>query len=351
MVQALTRKVRDVGSNPARISMDATQYINLQLEKLKEPLLLGIKPKNNSELASAIFSALMSKKFRKFAVPEKNQGIIKAAITKNIENNEPIKISWPFGGYKLWRLDENPEVDWAELFTLMYIIRWLKPICALYERGVEFTFWVDEVVIAKMNNIPQGELDAYQLSFSELLEFIKPWQPSNLSFEIFLERSQYESSEVFENGLTIEMEKLNKIRATNPQPLTDTAIRSIEMNVKLTSEQAKDPLWREKVDLMHYAYYNLQEQQSRVRPSYTKENIVAFTVFFEPNVIPIGSTKTSIVRFWVGVGALEKRGDSFIESILSLSQLQKTKYRWTSLHLNGLRGKNFSKIRITDPLH
>jgi hypothetical protein len=72
-------------------------------------------------------------------------------------------------------------------------------------------------------------------------------------------------------GLKVEMEKLAEVRAKNPQPLSDKARRSIEMNVKLNPEQTKDPEWREKVDLMHYAYYNLQEKQNRVRPSYTTE--------------------------------------------------------------------------------
>jgi hypothetical protein len=326
--------------------MNAQEYIASQLKALQEPTLPVSIPKSDKEMADAIFAILMSKKFRKYCVPENNQAIIRAAIEKNIANGEPIKISWPFGGYKLWSLEETPEVDWAELFSLMYLIRWLKPVCALYAKGVEFTFWVDEVVIAKLNNIPQADLDAYQQSFAGLLKFIEPSLPTNLKFEVFLERSQYKSYEAFEAGLAAEMEKLNKVREANPEPLSDAAIRSIEMNVKLTPEQAKDPLWREKVDLMHYAYYNLQEQQDRIRPSYITANTVAFTVFFEPNVIPIGTTKTSIAKFWVGVGALKARGDSYIETVLSPEQINAVSANWEAVSLEGLKGKNFNKIRV-----
>lgn len=83
-----------------------------------------------------------------------------------------------------------------------------------------------------------------------------------------------------------------------------------------------------------------------MRPSYTTENITAFTSFFEPNVIPIGTTKTSVVKFWVGVGALQKREDSFIETILSPSQIEKSKFVWESTTIKGLEGKNFKKIRV-----
>jgi len=297
-------------------------------------------------MTGAILKLLFSKKFRKFSIPEKNQLIIKTALEKYIQNKEPIKIVWPFGGYKLWRLEETPEVDWAELFSIMYFIRWLKPVCALYPPGVIFTFWFDEVVISQLNNIPQSELDTYQKSFSDLLVFIKPYLPSNMQYEIFLERSQYENKVTFDAGLSKEMEKLALVRAKNPQPLSDQARRAIEMNVKLTPEQAKDPLWREKNDLMHYAYYNLQEQQKGMRPSYLVQNITAFSTFFEPNVIPIGSTKTSIVRFWVGVGVLQEKEDSLIENILSITQLEKSVFIWEPLTIKGLGGQNFSKIRV-----
>jgi hypothetical protein len=326
--------------------MNAQEYIVSQLKALKEPAFSDVKPKDDKEMAEAVFTTLMSKKFRKYSVPAKNQMILRAAIEKNIANNEPVKISWPFGGYKLWRFEEAPEVDWAELFSITYFVRWLKPVCAFYPRGVEFTFWVDEVVIAKMNNIPQADLDVYRESFADLLKFIEPWLPPNLTFEVFLERSQYESREIFEAGLAVEIEKLSKVRVADPKPLADEARRSIEMNVKPSPDQDQDPMWREKVDLMHYAYYNLQEQQNRVRPSYTTANITAFTTFFEPNVIPIGTTKTSIVKFWVGVGALQKRGDSFIETILSLSQINRAHATWEPAKVEGLRGKNFTKIRI-----
>lgn len=293
-----------------------------------------------------IFDSLMSKKFRKYSVPEKNKAIIRAAIEKNVLHNEPIAISWPFGGYKLWRLEEAPESDWAELFTLIYIARWLAPTCAVYTPGVTFTFWFDEVVISMMNNIPQDDLDTYRASFERLLAFIRPLLPDTMRFETFLERSQYVSTDAFVQELAVAMEDLRRARATNPQPLSDSAQRSIEMNVRVTPEQAADPLWKEKVDLMHYAYYNLQESKHTVRPPYALANITAFTTFFEPNVIPIGTTKTSIVKFWVGIGALQKRTDGFIETILSPSQLDTTHTTWEPVHIQGLGGKNFNRIRI-----
>jgi hypothetical protein len=62
--------------------------------------------------------------------------------------------------------------------------------------------------------------------------------------------------------------------------------------------------------------------------------------------ITVGSTKKSYAKFWVGVGALEKSGDSFNEIVLTPSQLRSAKFEWETMNLEGLRGKNFSKIRV-----
>lgn len=260
------RKGLIVGSIPAHISMNAQEYISSQLNALKLPVTQHAEPKNATEMTEAIFALLMSKKFRKFSIPLENQVIIRTAIEKSVAKDEPLKISFPFGGYKLWRFEETPEPDWAELFSVMHFIKWLKPICALYPKGVIFTFWFDEVVISKLNNIPESDLIAYRTVFENLFSFLKPYTPQNMQFETFLERSRYKDRETFEAELTVQIEKLRATRALDPKPLSDSARHSIEMNVKPTTEQLSDPEWQEKVDLVHYAYYNLQESHMRVRP-------------------------------------------------------------------------------------
>jgi hypothetical protein len=229
----------------------------------------------------------------------------------------------------------------------MYIVDWLKPVSALYTPGVTFTFWVDEIVISMMNNVSQEDLDTYQKKFIGLLKFLEPKIPANIRFEVFLERSQYESQKAFENLLQSEVQALQERQALEPQPLSPSAKRSIEMNVLPTPELLQDPLWMEKVDLVHNAYYNLQEKQTRVRLPYAHENITAFSVFFEPNVIPIGTTKNSIARFWVGIGILQKQKGDYRETILSPSQIEKIPTNWETVTIAGLAGKNFSRIRVT----
>ena len=47
-----------------------------------------------------IFRKLMSKKFRKYSVNSEYQKHIRSAIELNVRNDEPIKITIIFGGYK-----------------------------------------------------------------------------------------------------------------------------------------------------------------------------------------------------------------------------------------------------------
>jgi hypothetical protein len=72
---------------------------------------------------------------------------------------------------------------------------------------------------------------------------------------------------------------------------------------------------------------------------------VAFAANIKDSV-PVGTTKTSICKFWVGVGALKKIEDNFIEYILSPGQLATKQFIWENVLINGLTSKNFSKIRI-----
>ena len=65
-----------------------------------------------------------------------------------------------------------------------------------------------------------------------------------------------------------------------------------------------------------------------------------------PGCICTGSTKKSLAKFWVGVGALEHSGDAYSELVLTPKQLGAAYFNWEEVKLEGLKGKNFSKIRV-----
>jgi hypothetical protein len=323
--------------------MTAQDYIQTKLEELKKPLGLP-RLAGNEELVDAIFRALMSKKFRKYSANDELKKQVRNAIRLNVENNEPINVTFLHGAYKLWRLEETPDADWAELFSLMFYSSWVKPICEIYEPGVWFDFFVDDYIITRLDNIPKEDVQSYIDSYQTLINFLKSYQPNNLKMTITTVGGQFASEEAFDKSLYSNLEKLTKETPGGLPVLNDAQVAMVELNTKPADEQLKDPMWREKVYHLHNAY-----MATKAEPGYHKgrpEKIMAFT---QPlplgTTISVGTTKSSIMKFWIGVGVLQQIQDGFKQIILSPSQLEKTSFDWQDVNI-GIEGKNFKAIRV-----
>ncbi|MCA9356207.1 hypothetical protein KC852_01655 [Candidatus Nomurabacteria bacterium] len=321
--------------------MTAQEYIEYKLNELKSTK----KVENflsKKELSDYICKSIMSKKFRKFSLIPEYIEHIKRVVDESIDNNLPIKFSFPFGGYKLWRLEETPEVDWAELFTLMYYSKWLKPIAEVYKPGIIFDFASDDMIVERMNNIPKEDTQKYKESFDNLVKFLERYIPENIKFT-FTPISSFYTSEEFEKDLADKIER-KKMEFGGLPVLDDKKRRMVELNVKLNTGQDKDPLWREKTELLHQSYYSVDKRRPYNR---AKDKILVFpTSVKDGKVIAVGTTKTSVVKFWVGIGALKKSDNKYIEYILSPSQIEKEKITKESILIDGLNGKNFNSIGI-----
>lgn len=318
-------------------------------KKFIEYRLTELKPSNTTEdflsadfLKDFIFQTLFSKKFRKFSMAEEYVTHIKTVIERDVELNLPIKLSFPFGGYKLWRLTETPEVDWAELFTLMYYAKWLKPVCDAYKPGIIFDFASDDIIVERMNNIPKSDTIAYKRSFIELITFLENYIPKNLKLT-FTPISSFYSPEEFEIDLQDKIKK--KQEEFGGLPVLDDKKRSmVELNVKLAAEQHQDLLWREKVELLHQAYYAVDKRRPYNRAS---DKILTFCgKILDGKCLSVGTTKTSIAKFWVGVGALKRMPNGFQEYVLSPNQVLTYQSSKEPIYISGLEGKNFQEISI-----
>ena len=320
--------------------MTAQDYIQTKLGELKQPL-SSQKPANKEELVDAIFKAFTSKKFRKYKLGEEHAENIKKSIALNVENNEPIKATLVFGGYKLWRLEETPEVDWAELFSLMYYTNWMKPVCEIYEAGVWFDFFSDDIIVPLMNNVPNEDTEAYQASFKQLLEFLKPFQPSNLNMTLNRVGDQYESFEDFKKDLEEQKQTLASTLDNGLPELNDTARVTLDLNVKTTADQLADPKWQERVQLIHDSYAQVKGR----RPYYRKPDKLNIMTTPFNGMLSVGTTKDSIMKFWIGAGVLTPREDGFRQIVMSPNQIDKTSFFLQDVDL-GIKGKNFSRIRV-----
>ena len=153
--------------------------------------------------------------------------------------------------------------------------------------------------------------------------------------------SQFVSRQEFEQKL-----RSNEQNLALPE-LDTVATKMVELNSRVGSTTKADPKWREKIYRKHNAYLKVKGETG-----YHKDRQDKILVFSQPlpsgTMISLGTTKSSIAKFWVGVGALKTSGESYKEIILSPKQLEDANYIWQDIHINGLEGKNFQKIRVVE---
>jgi hypothetical protein len=322
--------------------MTAQEYIQSALDQLQEPTEQHSEFATPDELIEEIFRLITSKKFRKYALTPEYAEHIKNSITENVQANQPINLTFLGGCYKLWRLDEAPESDWAELFAHMYFTRWVKPVCAIYKPGVWFDFFLDDAIVPRINNLPESDVEAYRESRQKVLNFLKPYQPENLNMTLTGISSLFKTREEYEASLEENIQKLSSELPGGLPELDAAHLATISLNAKATVEQLADPKWREKVELVHSAYMMTKAQTGYAIAS---NKIKVFTQPFA-TCIAVGTTKDSIAKFWAGVGALKPRDDSYRQLVLSPSQLENAQYTVEPVMIKGLTGKNFNRIRV-----
>lgn len=318
--------------------MTPQDFIQSRLNKLSQTANTSAQ----NGLESQIVNFALSKKFRKYSANISLIDHVKEAVHCCVERNQPINFTFLHGAYKLWRLKEAPYVDWAELFALMYYTNYVKEICAIYEPGVWFDFFVDDWIMEDIDKLNSDEVQSYLSSYQNLMSFLKPYQPNNLNMTITPVSSQFSSRQEFE-------QKLSDNEASLELPeLDESASRMVELNARVGDSVKADSKWREKIYRKHNAYLKIKGETG-----YHKDRSDKILVFSQPlpsgTTISLGTTKSSIAKFWVGAGALKIDGDSYKEVILSPKQIEDVNYDWREIHIDGLDGRNFQKIRVVTP--
>lgn len=333
--------------------MTAQEYIENELHHCADYALTEADQKllETQGIEAFVYAKLTSKKFRKWAIDENSEKQAKRAIELNISQNKPLQFRYPFGGYKLWRLPGSPETDWAEFFAIAYCCRYLAPIAAAYKPGIELLFGSDDVIIERMDNIPTADTDAYFGSFKQLLGEFRKHLPANFALDIIRIGDLYEDKDELEQELAASVKRLkHEYETTVPEERKQKMYVTSELNIRMDGVKDLTKLSDEEkqaVIEMGPIYHDAQGALSKRREFHRGEDkIVIFTIVV-PNAIAIGTTKTSITKFWTGVGAVRPNDkDGFHAVILSPSQLEKADFSWQDIHVDGLTGKNFSKIRM-----
>lgn len=293
-----------------------------------------------------IYKKLKSKKYRKTSMEDGAIEQVKKAIELNVSNNKPIRFLYPFGGYKIWRLPSYPEVDWAEFFSILYVVEYVSSIASAYESGVEIIFSSDDIVITEIDNYPKRDLEKYVKSFYGLLEEIKKYLPTNITVRLERVGELYDEEE-YKRELNSGVLELKKT-GLSPEVLS-RELELSEFNFQLKGKTdfsflSQEELHKIKIELAYIskAYLNLKKRYDFVRG---EENIVVFSSRI-PKAIDIGSTRASRAKFWTGFGVLEESENGYVEKILSPKQYYKVFKQAEVTEVDFINLKNFSEILV-----
>lgn len=321
-------------------------------KRLKSPLQYELSAEDKKiiqfeGIETYIYRKLTSGKFRKTSIDEESKNRVKEAIKLNVEKNEPIKFTYPFGGYKIWRVPSYPTVDWAEFMTISYVLRYVASTARAYEPSVEIYFSSDDVVIELIDNYPRESLDAYVRSFNELVTYFEKHFPANVKLSLkqvvpdYYDKDEYEKelksifAEMKKEGLTPERKEKLKSKGFAFNFLRDG-------KEDLTDGKAYEEVLE---DSMIYsdAYLKLGKRRAFVRGD---DKIVLFSNKI-PNAIDIGSTNVSKAKFWAGMGVLEK-DNWYHDRILSPTQWDSVKDKAHNESTTLIPMKNFASVPVFD---
>ena len=323
---------------------ECTSY-ELSSDEMKELERLGLK--------DFLFKQITRKKFRRWKLPDQARERIDQALDHCLSKEEPLTFRFRFGGYKLWRLDSAPFVDWAEFFTFAHYSRYFAPILAIYKPGVKMIFASDDVFVERLDNIPKSATEAYHNSFQKLLDEFRKFFPSNFSIDMLRHSSLYADPKDLEAEFKAKMKDVEEGWADKPKDKLEADVKTSVLNIKwdgvedltnLTDAEKQKKI--ERSAMMHDALVQLPTIRA-----FTGNNPGIISIFSTPfpSVVSIGTTKTSVTKFWVGTGVLEKKRGTYLDRILSPSQIEKIKgksYEDVSADLIPL--ENFQKIRVYD---
>ena len=299
-------------------------------------------------LEEFIFKKLTSTKFRKTSLDPESAKQIREAIRLNLSRRQPIKFTYPFGGYKIWRVPTYPSVDWAEFFTLAFVTRYVAPVVNAYDPGAEIFFSSDDVVIEQIDNYPRAALDEYVDSFKSLLAQFTQYLPDNLHIKFVQVVPDIYSPAAYRRELQT---LYRSLKTTGLSPDRQTKIRkgfdfNFMVKGKVDFSGRKTAMAKTIQDLIYYsdAYLQLAKRRDFVRG---QDKIVIFSNKI-PNAVDIGSTSVSKAKFWAGIGVVESAAGKYYERVMSPNQWEATR-KWVRQEtVDLIKGPNFSRIPVFD---
>jgi hypothetical protein len=297
---------------------------------------------------SWIVRKLLRKPFRRGPLHPDAMEDVRLKVRRSLSDSEPIYLIICFGGYKHFWNSSHPYVDYAELFNLSFMTRFLAPILAVHEPGAILDYESEDLVLPLIDNYPPGALEKYASSFRALVEQYtsRTTLPTNLTIRLM--RPQDEDP-FKSHGYAVKLfERIDDLRGAKEEEWAalsenDRAERlhrtprSIMWNGRedltgLSDDERLQRMIRSKV--LNETYYDADFE---FREEYlTGGTHIPFVLTWGRssenvgNWITLASTDSSTVDFWIGRGILDHQGSRLINRIVSRTQYESARCEITS---------------------
>ncbi len=271
------------------------------------------------------FVQLTRSAFRRTRIDDESANDVRRKLEGAIAARKPITLAVPFGGYKNYRAASFPGPDWAEIFNMNYLARYVLPLARCYEPGVILQYTYSSGVMDLVSNIPAISTATYMEQFRSLLSIFAKRIPANLRMtavdisghypgtELMEElRRNYEDNRARWGDKFSSDERSRRIGSAERNLMRVGAVDLASLSEAEWSARCIDAaMWCEALDGLTL----------RRRFNKYSENIQLVFVRGPSLSVHIGSCDTSAHHFWSGSGVLELRGDRLQQRILSGEKL------------------------------
>ena len=296
------------------------------------------------DIKDKILNRLFSRKWSRKAQYEDAKKYTEEKVDIILNNNLNFLFCFCFGGYKHFWSPTYPEPDWAEIFTIKYLMEYVLPIAESQEKRTQIEFESEEVALTYMNNTPQEGMDKYNKVFKQLIDFVNNKTKYPIDLSVVLARDFYDREELLTkmyDYLPEVQERFNTLSDEEKEFRLKRAETNIMWNGKedltnISDEERSKYIYNSRT--LNEAFLDI-DYELRGKEYFEQDNLIPLLGSFGLGAggelwLHLASNSSSMVDFWAGMGILEIRDDKIIEKTISKKQFDQIKDKLIKVKLD-----------------
>ena len=296
------------------------------------------------DLKDSILNRLFSRKWSRKAQFEDAKKYTEEKVDTILNNHLEFLFCFCFGGYKHFWSPTYPEPDWAEIFTIKYLIEYVLPIAETQDKRTKIEFESEEVALTYMNNTPQEGMDKYNRAFKELINYINNKVKYPIDLSVVLARDFYDRDELLKKMYEYLPQVQDRFNALSKEE-KEIRLKRAETNIMWNGKEDLTNIPDEERQKFIYDSRTLNEAfldidyELRGKEYFEKDNLIPLLGSFGLGAggelwLHLASNSSSMVDFWAGMGILEIREDKIIQKTISQKQFEQIKNDLVKVNLN-----------------